>query len=109
MDNVMEIIYNGVLTVGISIVGFFLKRCFTQLDSKAEKTELEKTKDDVKEFRQQYATKEQVKEIRSQMSDMKESIEFLKEETVRKNDFVRITTEISGKIDELSAYLRGKI
>ncbi|MGN0619102.1 MAG: hypothetical protein ACI4J7_08790 [Ruminiclostridium sp.] len=109
MENLMDIIYNGVLTVGISIVGFFLKRCFTQLDSKAEKAELEKTKDEIKEFRQQYATKEQVKEIQSQMHDLKNSIDFLKEETVRKNDFVRVTAEISGKIDDLSSYLRGKI
>ena len=38
-----------------------------------------------------------------------EEIKDNKEETVRKNDFVRVTAEISGKIDDLSSYLRGKI
>lgn len=109
MNEILNVIYSGLLTVGITIVGFFLKRCFNDLDGKAGKAELQKCAEEVKDFRNQYATKEEVREIRTQMSEMKSSIEFLKEETVRKSDFIRITTEISSKIDDLSTYLRGKI
>ncbi|MCM1419433.1 MAG: hypothetical protein NC084_09745 [Bacteroides sp.] len=108
MNEILNVIYSGLLTVGITVVGFFLKRCFSDLDGKAEKAELQKCAEEVKEFRSQYATKEEVREIRTQMNEMKSSIEFLKEETVRKSDFIRVTTEISAKIDDLSAYLRGK-
>ena len=70
---------------------------------------VDKTADEIKEFRQTYATKEQMKETQNQMKELKSSVEFLKENTVRKDDFIRVTTEISSKIDDLSAYLRGKI
>lgn len=109
MNETLNLIYSGLLTVGISVVSFFLKRCFVNLDGKAEKAELQKCAEEVKEFRNQYATKEEVREIRTQMNEMKSSIEFLKEETVRKSDFIRVTGEISSKIDELSKYLRGKL
>ena len=125
MDEIMSTIYSGLLTVGVGVVGFFLKRCFSQIDEKvnksdvkslreaiedkAEQTELDKTIDEIREFRQTYATKEQMKETQNQMKELKSSVEFLKENTVRKDDFVRVTTEISSKIDDLSAYLRGKI
>lgn len=109
MNETLNLIYSGLLTAGISVVSFFLKRCFVNLDGKAEKAELQKCTEEVKEFRSQYATKEEVREIRNQMSDMKSSIEFLKEETVRKGDFIRVTGEISSKIDDLSKYLRGKL
>lgn len=125
MDEIMNTIYNGLLTVGVGVIGFFLKRCFSQIDEKAnesdvkslretvedkaEQSELDKTIDEIREFRQTYATKEQMKETQNQMRELKSSVEFLKENTVRKDDFVRVTTEISSKIDDLSAYLRGKI
>ena len=125
MDEIMNMIYSGLLTVGVGVVGFFLKRCFAQIDEKAnkadikslretvedkaEQSELDKTAEEIREFRQTYATKEQVRETQNQMKELKSSVEFLKENTVRKDDFVRVTTEISSKIDDLSAYLRGKI
>ena len=109
MNDILNVIYSGLLTVGISVVGFFVKRCFGSLDGKAEKAELQKCAEEIKEFRSQYATKEEVREIRTQMTEMKSSINFLKEETVRKSDFIRVTGEISSKIDDLSKYLRGKL
>ena len=132
MEEIMNNIYSALLTVGVSIIGFFVKRCFDSLDKKADKSdfdaineefkgirheidqktssqEVDKISEDMKNFRREYATKEELKEIRSQMNEMKSSIDFLKEETVRKSDFVRVTTEISSKIDDLSSYLRGKL
>jgi len=125
MDEVMSTIYSALLTVGVGVVGFFLKRCFSQIDEKAnkaelkslrtevegkaEQSELDKTINEIRDFRHTYATKEQMKETQNQLKELKTSVEFLKENTIRKEDFVRITTEISGKIDELSTYLRGKI
>lgn len=109
MDSILNVVYSGLLTVGITVVGFFLKRCFSDLDNKANKSDTQKCVEDIRDFRNQFASKEEVREIRTQMSEMKSSIDFLKEETVRKSDFVRVTTEISAKIDDLAAYLRGKI
>lgn len=108
MNETLNLIYSGLLTVGISVVSFFVKRCFSDLDGKAAKSELQKCTEEVKEFRNRYATKEEVREIRTQMKEMKTSIDFLKENTVRKDDFIRITGGISSKIDDLSTYLRGK-
>lgn len=109
MEATLNVIYSGLLTVGITVVGFFLKRCFNELDGKAGKADTQKCNEEIREFRNQFASKEEVREIRTQMGEMKTSIDFLKEETVRKSDFIRITTEISAKIDDLSGYLRGKI
>ena len=155
MEEILNHIYSTVLTLGIGVVGFFVKRSFDSLDKKADKEEYKKVTDDIrairaeidqkssrddiqavaadykeikheieqkgsgeeirklsddlKNFRKEYATKEELKEIRSQMNEMKSSIDFLKEETVRKSDFIRVTAEIAAKIDDLSSYLRGKI
>lgn len=155
MEEIMNNIYSALLTVGVSIIGFFVKRCFDSLDKKADKedcdkiaadviniredveqlpdrddihaiitdmkdikheiehkgdsADVQKLSEDIRSFRREYATKEELREIRSQMNEMKSSIDFLKEETVRKSDFVRVTTEISSKIDDLSSYLRGKL
>ncbi|MBR1833789.1 MAG: hypothetical protein IJ784_15390 [Ruminiclostridium sp.] len=155
MEEVLNHIYSVVLTLGISIVGFFVKRSFDNLDKKADKedckkvvddikalrsemeqksdsndlktvicdfkdirrevelksdcTDVQKLADDLKSFRKEYATKEELKEIRSQMNEVKASVEFLKENAVRKSDFVRVTADITSKIDDLSSYLRGKL
>ena len=130
MEEILNHIYSTVLTLGIGVVGFFVKRSFDSIDTKAGKDEFKKAvddikalheeleekspsgdvqrlADDVKSFQKEYATKEELKEIRSQIGEIKGSIDFLKEETVRKQDFIRITTEISSKIDDLASYLRG--
>jgi len=86
-----------------------LDSCRAELEEKSPSGEVQRLADDVKGFQKEYATKEELKEIRSQIGEIKGSIDFLKEETVRKQEFIRVTTEISGKIDDLSKYLRGKL
>ena len=132
MEEILNPIYSTVLTLGIGVVGFFVKRSFDSIDTKAGKDEVKKAvedikalreeleekspygevqrlADDIKNFRREYATKEELKEIRSQMNEVKASVEFLKENAVRKSDFVRVTADITSKIDDLSSYLRGKL
>lgn len=132
MEEILNRIYSTVLTLGIGVVGFFVKRSFDSIDTKAGKDDVKKAvedikalreeleekspsgevqrlADDIKNFRREYATKEELKEIRSQMNEVKASVEFLKENAVRKSDFVRVTADITSKIDDLSSYLRGKL
>lgn len=155
MEEIMNNIYSALLTVGVSIVAFFVKRSFDSLDKKANKTDfdglsadikaisrdldektdktelvklsgdfrelrrdieekcdsesVQKLSEDIGNFRREYATKEELKELRSQMNEVKASVEFLKENAVRKSDFVRVTADITSKIDDLSSYLRGKL
>ena len=132
MEEILNPIYSTVLTLGIGVVGFFVKRSFDSIDTKAGKDEVKKAvedikalreeleekspygevqrlADDIKNFRREYATKEELKEIRSQMNEVKASVEFLKENAVRKSDFVWVTADITSKIDDLSSYLRGKL
>lgn len=155
MEEIMNHIYSALLTIGVGVVGFFVKRSFDSLDKKADKEDFtkisdevktlrqdveqlpdrddlhalmsdmkeirhdvehkcdcadaQKVADDLKGFRREFATKEELKEIRSQMNEVKASVEFLKENAVRKSDFVRVTADITSKIDDLSSYLRGKL
>ena len=155
MEEIMNHIYSALLTIGVGVVGFFVKRSFDSLDKKANKEDFtkisdevktlrqdveqlpdrddlhalmsdmkeirhdvehkcdcadaQKVADDLKGFRREFATKEELKEIRSQMNEVKASVEFLKENAVRKSDFVRVTADITSKIDDLSSYLRGKL
>ena len=155
MEEIMNHIYSALLTIGVGVVGFFVKRSFDSLDKKADKEDFTKISDEVKTlrqdvellpdkedlhalvtdmrdirrdvehkcdcsdaqkvaedlkgFRREFATKEELREIRSQMNEVKSSVEFLKENAVRKSDFVRVTADITSKIDDLSSYLRGKL
>lgn len=114
MEEIFSTIVNFALTAGIGVIAFFLKRSFGRLENCATKAELEETKtdlkgckEDLKHLSEKYATKEEVGAIKERMDKLESGVEFLKENSVRKQDFVRVTAEISGKLDNITDYLRG--
>ncbi|MGN0597089.1 MAG: hypothetical protein ACI4J1_07160 [Ruminiclostridium sp.] len=118
MEELFNTILNIALTTGIGIITFFLKRSFGRLDNCATKsetkeiteelkTELKGCKEELNHLSEKYATKEEVGAIKERMEKLENGVDFLKENAVRKQDFIRVTAEINSKLDTISGYLRG--
>lgn len=116
-----DAIYNLVLTVGMGAITFFLKRSFDKLDSRASKSDLDELKEkvehsgeryasksDLDELKEKidhaddkYATKAELRELKKSIEKIENSIDFLKENTVRNSEFIRTMTRLESKIDDL--------
>ena len=69
--------------------------------SRPEKAELAEIKDDLKELNDKFATKEEVREVKEAMNKITKDIDFIKEKTVRNDEFIRVIARLEGKMDEL--------
>lgn len=116
-----DTIYNIVLTAGLGVITFFLKRSFGKLDSRAGKSEVSELKTKIEHADEKYAGKSEVSELKTkiehadekyasklELNELKKSIEkiesnidFLRENTVRSSDFVRVMSRLESKIDDL--------
>ena len=96
-----DMIYNFILTAGIGIISFFLKRSFDKLDSRANKSEIDELKEKIEHADDKYASKAELRELKKSIEKIESTIDFLKENTVRSSDFVRIMTRLESKIDDL--------
>ena len=116
-----DAIYNLALTVGMGAITFFLKRSFDKLDSRASKSDLDELKEkvehsgeryasksDLDELKEKidhaddkYATKAELRELKKSIEKIENSIDFLKENTVRNSEFIRTMTRLESKIDDL--------
>lgn len=116
-----DAIYNLVLTLGMGAITFFLKRSFDKLDSRASKQDLDELKEkvehsgeryasksDLDELKEKidhaddkYATKAELRELKKSIEKIENSIDFLKENTVRNSEFIRTMTRLESKIDDL--------
>lgn len=94
-------IYSLILTTAIGIISFFLKRSFDKLDSRASKDELHELKEKIENADDKYASRSELNEIKKTIEKIESNIDFLKENTVRNNDFVRMMTRLESKIDDL--------
>ena len=94
-------IYNLILTTAIGIISFFLKRSFDKLDSRASKEELHELKEKIENADDRYASKSELDVLKKQIDKIETNIDFLKENTVRNGDFVRMMTRLENKIDDL--------
>lgn len=105
-----------IISVGISavvgIIGYFLKATMNRVDkaesklqvqeiNKAERTELSELRDDLKELNDKFATKEEVHEVKEAMNKITKDIDFIKEKSVRNDEFVRVIARLESKMDEL--------
>lgn len=68
---------------------------------KAERTELSELRDDLKELNDKFATKEEVREVKETMSKITKDIDFIKEKSVRSDEFVRVIGRLESKLDDL--------
>lgn len=97
----LEVIYNLILTGGIGVISFFLKHFFTKLNDCASKTQVRELQAKLDRADEKYASKSELDELKKSIEKMERNIDFLKENTVRNNDFVRIMTRLETKIDDM--------
>lgn len=116
-----DTIYNMILTVGMGAISFFLKRSFDKLDSRASRSEVDELKNKVESADEKnaskaelnelkgkiesadekYASKAELRELKKSIEKIESSIDFLRENTVRSGDFIRVMTRLEEKIDGL--------
>ncbi|ADU27119.1 hypothetical protein [Ethanoligenens harbinense] len=84
------------LSVGVGVVGFFLRRTIAQVD---------RHEADLSEIKDRFVTKEEwgglQDELRAEMCRLSGGIDSLKENTIRKDDFVREIADLNRRQDRI--------
>lgn len=94
-------ICNLILTTAIGIIAFFLKRSFDKLDSRASKEELHELKEKVEKADEKYASKAELNNLKASIDKINDKIDEIKNNTLRNDEFLRVTTRLESKIDDL--------
>lgn len=94
-------IYNLILTTAIGIITFFLKRSFDKLDSRASKEEFHELKEKVEKADEKYASKAELNNLKASIDKINDKIDEIKNNTLRNDEFLRVTTRLESKIDDL--------
>lgn len=108
---IISVISAGV-SILIGIIAYFLKRTMSQGDKNSadiqclrescvNKEDFRELKEDISDLNDKYATKEEVREIKDGMKKITSDIEYVKEKTVGKDDFIRTMTRLENKVDQL--------
>ena len=103
----LDTIYNLILTGGMGIITFFLKRSFDNLDSRASKDELSELKETIKGFDDRYASKTELNEIKKVVDKISDKIDDIKDNSVRNEEFLRCFNRLEEKIDNIIDMRRG--
>lgn len=93
--------FNIAITTGIGVIAFFLKYCFSKLNSRASREELTELKEKIEHADDKYASKSELNELKKSIEKIESNIDFLKENTVRNADFIRTMSRLEEKIDSL--------
>ncbi|MBD5130874.1 MAG: aminoacyltransferase [Ruminococcaceae bacterium] len=96
-----DAVFNIVISAGMGVIVFFLKYFFDKLNSRASRAELNELKEKIEHADDKYASKSELDELKKQIDKIETNIDFLKENTVRNGDFVRMMTRLENKIDDL--------
>ena len=96
-----DAVFNIVISAGMGVIIFFLKYFFDKLNSRASRAELNELKEKIEHADDKYASKSELDELKKQIDKIETNIDFLKENTVRNGDFVRMMTRLENKIDDL--------
>lgn len=96
-----DAVFNIVISAGMGVIVFFLKYFFDKLNSRASRAELNELKEKVEHADEKYASKAELNDLKKQIDKIETNIDFLKENTVRNGDFVRMMTRLENKIDDL--------
>jgi predicted nuclease with TOPRIM domain len=92
-------IYASVITLGAGALGFFLKRAYARLENCAHKEDLKDCQKDIKALNDRFATKEEVNEIKQRMDKIEDNLEYIRDNTMRRDDLIRYFAEINRKLD----------
>lgn len=79
-NEVLNLIYQGVLTLLVAVVGYFLRRTMTEHDA---------LKRDVNEMKTTYATKDELKELNAKIDKISDDVDTVKLNYITKDDFFR--------------------
>ncbi len=96
-----DAVFNIVISAGMGVIIFFLKYFFDKLNSRASRAELNELKEKLENADDRYASKSELDVLKKQIDKIETNIDFLKENTVRNGDFVRMMTRLENKIDDL--------
>lgn len=96
-----DAVFNIVISAGMGVIVFFLKYFFDKLNSRASRAELNELKEKIETADDRYASKSELDVLKKQIDKIETNIDFLKENTVRNGDFVRMMTRLENKIDDL--------
>ncbi len=96
-----DAVFNIVISAGMGVIVFFLKYFFDKLNSRASRAELNELKEKLENADDRYASKSELDVLKKQIDKIQTNIDFLKENTVRNGDFVRMMTRLENKIDDL--------
>ncbi|MCM1055882.1 MAG: hypothetical protein NC394_10225 [Bacteroides sp.] len=101
-----------IITAVVGVVGFFLKRTMNRQDDFATKEdigriekEVDEHKQDIKTLNDKYVTKAELQEIKRDISDMRSDIDFVKSNSIGREDFFRNITELKDDIKALKDFL----
>lgn len=104
-----------IITAVVGVVGFFLKRTMNRQDEFATKTdvkqvekEVEEHKHDIKMLNDKYATKAELQEIKKDIADMRGNIDYIKSNSIRREDFLLSITEVKSDIKDLKDLIMKK-
>ncbi|MFT9055547.1 MAG: hypothetical protein ABF449_02820 [Ethanoligenens sp.] len=96
MTNLINALPNVVLTVMLGIIGYFLKRTINLVDK--HETEISDIKDT-------YATKSEISclqsDLKSEIGKLAAGIDSLKDNYIRKDDFVREIADLNRRQDRV--------
>ncbi|MBQ8171784.1 MAG: hypothetical protein IJZ95_07350 [Oscillospiraceae bacterium] len=94
-------IFNLIISGGIGVIGFFLKHFFDKLNDCASKRQVHELQAKLDRADEKYASKSELDELKKSIEKIESNIDFLKENTVRSNDFVRTMTRLETKLDDM--------
>ncbi len=103
-NTTLDYIINGVLTVLLAVVGFFLRRTMTELD---------KVRQEVASIKLQYTPRADFEKLADKMDKVTEAIHEVQLNAVGKQDFFIKMSEIAGSLERMEdkmerMYLDGK-
>lgn len=112
-QGIIMLLAGTAISAVIGIIAYFLKRTMSRgdkneqdiqclKDGSVSKQDFEKLEDSFSVLNDKFATKEEVKEIKDGMKKMTADIEYVKEKTVRSDDFIRVMTRLENKIDMIN-------
>lgn len=88
------------VTIIVGIIGYFLKRTISAVDSCAT---------EIKDMKKEYATKEELDSFRTDIRDeirkISDNIDDIKDNYIRKDDFVRSMSDTNTRLERIYNFL----
>lgn len=96
-----DAIFNIVISAGMGVIVFFLKYFFDKLNSRASRAELNELKEKVEHADEKYASKAEMDDLKKSIDKINDITDEIKSNTLRREDFLQVTTRLESKIDDL--------